>query len=197
MRSKHYGIIILILVSIQTVWSQKEFHSGYIVLNNKDTIYGEIQDRDVRRGRLYEKIRFRSENGKRKKYSAHDLMSYMVGKTVYESMWFDEDSYFFKFYYTHKYGTGKKTFLKLNTKGKVSCYTKEFVDFDCNGIDGFELFLKQGEKHFQRADQGIFGLKKKKLMVYFKDCPVLVSNLNKGMFKYAFEVAAFYNNSCE
>ncbi|NER15746.1 hypothetical protein [Spongiivirga citrea] len=197
MEKKVYLITVIMLSTLQTAWSQKDYFPGYIVLNNRDTLYGEIQDRNINKVRLYEKIRFRSASGKRMKLSASDLISYSVNNKIFESKWFDEHANIFRFYYTHKIGTGEKTFLRLDTKGKVSVYTKEFTDGDCSTIDEFPLFLKEGDKYFQRATQGVFGLKKKKLASYFQDCPKLVSEINQRSLKYAFEVADYYNNKCE
>ncbi|MFP2994411.1 hypothetical protein ABN763_00805 [Spongiivirga sp. MCCC 1A20706] len=195
--SKNILVSLLVLFCIPTLYSQKNFQSGYVVLNNQDTIYGKIQDRNINKARLFEKIKFRADNGGRMKYGPEDLISYTINGQVFESKWFDEDANLFRLYYSHKKGTGEKVFLRLDRKGEMSVYTKEFTDDDCSYIDGFELFLKEGDYYFQRATQGIFGLKKKKLASYFSDCPKLVTQLNDRTFKYAFELADFYNNHCE
>lgn len=177
--------------------TQNNYFPGYVVLKTNDTLFGQIQDRNIKKGQLLNKIKFKSKTAKRKKYSAEDLNSYKIGNTVFESRWYDENSNFLKFNYTNKYGVGEKIFLRLNVKGKLSCYTKEFVDYDSILINGFELFLKEGDTHFQRANQGLFGLNKKKLFKYFEDCPALVASINTNKLKRAFEVANYYNNNCD
>ena len=177
--------------------AQNNYYPGYVILNTNDTIYGTIQDRNISKGRLLKRIRFKPKKGKKKKFDASDLSGYSIQGTVFESKWYAEESSFLKFYYPNKYGVGQKTFLRVHVKGGVSCYTKEFIDGDNNLIDGFELFLKTGDDHYQRATQGIFGLKKKKLVSYFKDCPKLVNHLTENTFKSAQEVANYYNINCK
>lgn len=44
-----------------------------------------------------------------------------------------------------------------------------------------------------RATQGIFGLKKKLLSNYFKECPELVEKINNKKMKSVEDVLTFYN----
>ena len=176
--------------------SQSSYLKGYVVLNSGDTLYGKVMDRDINRSRLLNRIRFKQNGKKLKKYSAYDLSSYNVDNVIFESKWYDEQVEFFNFRYPNRYGIGQKVFLRVNSKGKLSCYTKEFVDQDDVAINGFELFQKEGDDYFERANQGLFGLKKKKLTNYFKECPKLVERINNGRIKTALEVTKYYNSKC-
>lgn len=187
---------LLIMSSIHYVSAQNTYYPGFVVLNSGDTLKGKIQDRNINRGVIYDRIRFISENGKKEKYTAEDLISYSVESVNFESKWFNEETAFFKFRYTSIYGQGEKVFLRVNVKGKLTCYTNEYVDEDNDFFDGFELYLKEGENEFQRANQGLFGLKKNKLSEYFRDCPSLVEKINNEEIKNAIEVANYYNAEC-
>ncbi len=177
-------------------FAQNRYLSGYVVMNNGDTLRGTIMDRNTNQGRLYRKIRFKSADSKRKKYDAYDLQGYSVEGVQFESKWFSEEGIPFNMRYMSKYGLGNKVFLRVQVKGEVTCYTKEFVDGDDIAIGGFELFQKKGEDMLQRANQGILGLKKKKLAAYFSDCPKLVDKITAGEIKRAVEVARYYNENC-
>ena len=47
-----------------------------------------------------------------------------------------------------------------------------------------------------RADQGLFGLKRKTLTKYFKDCPVLSEQIKSKAIKSVWDVVKFYNSEC-
>ena len=81
-------------------------------------------------------------------------------------------------------------------KGKLSCYAKEYIQDDNFYVDYFELFKRYGENTFERATQGFFGLKKKRLTRYFFDCPNLVKKINNNSIKNPLDVVAYYNQFC-
>ncbi|MEQ8926993.1 MAG: hypothetical protein RLO81_14325 [Fulvivirga sp.] len=172
----------------------QEYEPGYIVLNSKDTVFGFVKDRTE--SRLFEKIKFKNEAGKVKRYSASDILGYKAGINHYESLWYAEESQFFKFSYYNRPEYGEKVFLRVLAKGYLSCYAKEFVHDDNDYPDEFELFLRQGETTMQRATQGIFGLKKKSLSKYFWDCPKLVEKINNLAITNPLDVVTYYNEFC-
>ncbi len=47
-----------------------------------------------------------------------------------------------------------------------------------------------------RVTQGIMGLKQKRLVEYFNDCPALVKAINNKTLNTAPEVYNFYMNEC-
>jgi len=195
-RDKEFGLALFALIlcfSFQTIRAQA-FEPGYIVLNSNDTLYGSVKDRND--GSLFEKIRFRNERGKVKRYSAENLLSYTAGIHTYESLWYAEESQFFRFTYYTRSGYGKKIFLKVLARGPLSCYAREFIHDDNDFLDQFELFLRVGDTTMERATQGIFGLKKKRLTSYFWDCPALVEKINKLSITRPLDVVAYYNAFC-
>lgn len=98
-------ILIIGLSSLVTpLHAQKRFSPGYVVLNQGDTIYGKICDRNLRKAIIFNKIRFRSSNTKRSRYSAYDIQSYHIDGTTFESKWFSEQVEFLKFKYNNQYG---------------------------------------------------------------------------------------------
>lgn len=193
---KEFGVTFFALIfcySFHTI-SAQDFEPGYIVLNTNDTLYGSIKDRND--GALFEKIRFKNERGKVKRYSAENLLSYTAGIFTYESLWYAEESQFFRFDYYTRPGYGKKIFLKVLAKGPLSCYSREFIQDDNDFPDQFELFLRDSETTMERATQGIFGLKKKRLTSYFWDCPTLVEKINNHSITRPLDVVAYYNSFC-
>jgi hypothetical protein len=190
-----FGITLfaLVLFSFQTINAQG-FERGYIVLNTNDTLYGYIKDRND--GALFKKIRFKEARGKVKRYTAEDLLSYTAGLYTYESLWYAAENQFFKFEYYSSPGYGRKVFLKVLAKGRLSCYAKEFIHDDNDFLDQFELFLRDSDNTMVRATQGIFGLKKKRLTEYFSDCPGVVEKINNRSITKPLDVVAYYNQYC-
>jgi len=190
--SSSFGLLLLLVAT--SINAQADYEPGYIILNNNDTIYGSIRDRTDYK--LFDKIRFRQENRKTKRYSAYDIKGYKKGIYSFESLWYKEESEFFRFDYLNRKGYGKKVFLKVLVKGELSCYAKEYVDDDNFYFDYFELFKQNGENKFERATQGMFGLKKKRLTRYFFDCPNLVNKINNNSIKSPLDVVTYYNAFC-
>ena len=190
--SSSFGLLLLLVAT--SIKAHADYEPGYIILNNNDTIYGSIRDRTDYK--LFDKIRFRQENRKTKRYSAYDIKGYKKGIYSFESLWYKEESEFFRFAYLNRKGYGKKVFLKVLVKGELSCYAKEYVDDDNFYFDYFELFKQNGENKFQRATQGMFGLKKKRLTRYFFDCPNLVNKINNNSIKSPLDVVTYYNTFC-
>lgn len=190
--SSYFGFLLLLLAT--TINAQNEYEPGYIILNNNDTIYGNIKDRTD--DKLFNKIRFRQENKKTDRYSAYDIKGYKKGIYSFESLWYKEETEFLRFHYFNRGGYGEKVFLKVLVKGELSCYAKEYIQDDNFYLDYFELFKRDGENKFERATQGLFGLKKKRLTRYFFDCPNLVKKINNNSIKNPLDVVTYYNEFC-
>lgn len=189
-------VIFAMVLTIPAVYSQKGYDAGYVILNNGDTIYGRIKDRDLSRDRLYPKIRFRGEHSGRRKYSPYQVRGYRLGDTEFDAKWFMEEAAFFRFDYFCREGTGEKVFLKVLARGPLTCYFREYIDAESGYLDGYELFQRDGEDYYERATQGILGLKKKRLSVYFADCPSLVMRIRNGQITHPVEVVDFYHSHC-
>lgn len=195
-RGKGAGLTFFVLIlccSFQDVRAQT-YEPGYIVLNSKDTLRGTVKDRND--GALFKKIRLKNERGRVKRYSAEDLLGYKAGIYTYESIWYAEENQFFRFDYYSRPGYDEKIFLKVLAMGPLRCYAREFIHGDNDYPDQFELFLREGETTMERATQGIFGLKKKRLANYFWDCPTLVEKINNRSLTKPLEVTAYYNAFC-
>jgi len=94
----------------------------------------------------------------------------------------------------YKYsGFRKKCFLKVIVKGYLTYYKWEFKEQESDYIWSKSLYKRKDEHSLVRVTQGILGLKKKSLAVYFQDCPELVYKIENGELKDPVEIAKFYN----
>ena len=181
----------------QEVYSQEGYFPGYIVTLKGDTLSGQVMDRKAPPfGKLYEKVRFVDDRGKRKKYKPIQIAGYRVADRVYESVWVEETTRGFSSSYQIQAGIGEKVFLKVITKGTLTHYQLEFQDQGSQDIDDIDFFKRANDTYMVRATQGLLGLKRKKLKVYFNDCPSLQSKLEAKAFKYPGDVVDYYNASC-
>lgn len=192
-KTKKISIVCFFLLIHFLVSAQKDFQNGYIVTNEKDTLVGLVKDRkEPPFGRLYDKVIFK-KGRKKKKYGPNDICAYKRGNNEFESLWIEDSTYPFQGQYLSSPGTGTKCFLKVIAKGYLSYYHWEFEDLESDYIDAIGLFKRENEDSFARTSQGIFGLKKKYLAKYFKDCQDLVSKIEEGEIKDPEEIVIFYN----
>lgn len=174
--------------------AQKDYEPGYIITNSKDTIAGFVKDRKSPPfGKLYDKIHFKNSHEKRK-YKPNQILGYKQGNREFESLWLQTDGYLIDEKYSSNPNNGEKQFLKVDLKGYLTLYQMEITDPDSDYIDQIPLFKRKDENYLQRVTQGIFGLKKKKLEIYFKDCPEIISKIEKNELKTPVEIAVFYNS---
>ncbi|QCX01989.1 hypothetical protein FGM00_18410 [Aggregatimonas sangjinii] len=187
------GILFLLTIPL-SLFGQKQYEKGFVVLNNQDTLYGFVRDRKPSPfGRLYKKIRFKGEKG-RSKYGPEQIRAYRKGGIIFESVWMQETGHFLSQNYTSIANVGEQRFLKVVVKGYLTYYQWEFEDADSDYIDAIDLFKKKDDTSLIRVTQGLFGLKRKSLKRFFKDCPPLVKKLEKKEFKHPIDVANFYNS---
>ena len=170
------SILLLVFLFSKSLMGQNDYHEGYVVTNANDTLYGKIKNRDTGAfGKIYEKIRFK---GKRKKrYAPKDIKFYKMGNDLYRSLYLD----------------GRSTFLKVGTEGYINHYIYEFQEQGEQLVQDVDYLQRGSNGALVRADQGLFGLKKKRLARMFSDCPELAEKILNKKIKYAFEVADFYN----
>ncbi len=167
-------VFLLIVVAAN---GQRNFDDGYVITNKNDTLYGQVSDRKSGPfGGIYGDVRFRGERGKRK-YRPKDIKEYKIGKTIFRSEVLDDEI----------------VFLKLKAEGAVTHYVFELQEQGEEMILDIDYLVKNDDSHLVRATQGIFGLKRKRLALYFNDCPQLVEKIQNKEFKYVFEVVDFYN----
>lgn len=194
------SLIIFFLFLTVNLLSQNTFENGYVITNSNDTIFGFVKDRKPELfGKLYKKVRFK---GKKKsifaqKLSPYDIKEYNQGGRVYESKWMKVDRLFLKEDYRCIEGYGKKVFLRIIIKGKLTYYQWEYEDGESGYIDGINLFQKQNEKIYMKATQGIFGLRKDKLAAYLIDCQELSKMFLRKQIKDPISVVEFYNECVE
>ena len=175
------------------VFSQKNYENGYIITNDNDTIVGRVKDRKPPPfGKLYKKVYFKKKH-KKKKYSPKQILGYKQGSREFESLWIDVSSHLYDEKYTSIQNAGKKEFLKVVVKGYLTYYQREFADSESDYINQIGLYKREDENFLVRVTQGIFGLKKKNLGVYFKDYPELVLKIKNGELKDPIAIVNFYN----
>lgn len=185
--------MLFLLLAIGPVQSQN-FEDGYVILPSQDTLYGQVKDRN--NGSFFKKIRFKNAKGRVKRYGPEDILGYGQDGHRYVPKWFKEEGEGLRMYYYSRPGYGKHVFLKvIRADGPLHCYAREFMDEDSHFLQ-FELFQRQGEALMERATQGIFGLRKKRLSSYFRDCPTLVEKINSKEIRSYVEVVSFYNEHC-
>ena len=174
-----FGRRFLPFLLILYLWlgmGQKYVDSDYVVTISNDTLYGHIKNRkEGPFGKIYEKVRFRSR-GVKKRFSPDDITTYKKDDELYKTGTID----------------GKKHFLQLVLEGQVIHYIYEFQE------QGEELihkvsYFKNGNSDLIRADLGLLGVRRKKLIRLFNDCPPLLEKLENKELNSAFDVAAFYN----
>lgn len=175
------------------VFSQKNYENGYIITNDNDTIVGRVKDRKPPPfGKLYKKVYFKKKH-KKKKYSPKQIIGYKQGSREFESLWIDVSSHLYDEKYTSIQNAGKKEFLKVVVKGYLTYYQREFADSESDYINQIDLYKREDENFLVRVTQGVFGLKKKNLGVYFKDYPELVLKIKNGELKDPIAIVNFYN----
>ncbi len=176
--------------------------TDYIVLNDGDTLRGKvtyINERSFTR-QFHNKLRITTENGKKKRINRKNISSFKIGKTIYKSFWLDETikglNIFNPRYYIDT-DEGNHHFLKVIRHGKVNQYALEWFEQGDSFLNSISLLRKNHQNYFIRADQGVFGLKKKILSNYFNDCPKLITKINNKELDKVFQVVEFYNNNCK
>jgi hypothetical protein len=193
--SKRYIPLILLVFIILPLHAQKKgYSSGYIITHEGETIEGWVKDRSAGTFmELYAKIRFKpGHGGLSRRYSPEEILAYGADNQHFESLPIYEESAFFKFrYYLNE--NYKRSFLKLIARDKdLSYYHWEYVDGDSNYLDYIPLFYREGSSEMVRVTQGVLGLKRKRLIEYFQDCPDLGMAIYEKELNEIWEVYDFY-----
>ena len=192
-------LILFALMIIPAHAQKKGFSRGYIINNENETIEGWVKDRSSGTFmELYSKIRFKADNARTKrKYSPDDIQGYGANNQHYISLALMEESVFLMpNYYIDE--NSDRVFLRIIAKNdKLNYYHWEYIDGESNYLDYIPLFHKTGSYKMVRASQGLLGLKRKKLMAYFADCPELVRAIENKELKKINEVFDFYTDFCK
>lgn len=175
----NYFLILFLLLfgSDNFVLGQEDYKDGYIVTVKNDTLIGRVSDRKLGPfGGIHDKIKFKGTRLK-KRFSPKDVRSYKKGDSIYRSLFLD----------------GEHQFLRVVSEGAVSYYAYELQQQGEQMVLDIAYLRKENSRSLIRADQGIFGLKRKRLSMFFADCPPLVIKIQNKELKYVFEVVNFYN----
>ncbi|MEN1784190.1 MAG: hypothetical protein AAGF77_03535 [Bacteroidota bacterium] len=173
----------------------------YLVLRTGDTLYGKVGyiREDKPNSGFFKKIRLTTTTGKRKKIKREAIACFKAKGFYYEGFWLRQssgiNSLFRPRYYIDNY-EGTFDFLRVVTKGALSHYELEWFDQGNSTLWSMALLKKEGDSYFIRADQGLFGLKRKTLTQYFQDCSELSTALSQKKIKEVYEVIDFYNDYC-
>lgn len=189
--------LLIFLMTGVAVQGQSQVDLSYVITNRNDTIYGKIIDRkEGSFPHLYKSIRLKNGSLFTRKFSPKKIVAYSKGDEYFESVYISFNRGIFQQELFSMEGIGKKSFIKLVHKGKLSLYHLEFMDIESGFVDYVPYFRKGPEPVFVRASQGLLGLRKKALSAYFSDCPELVRLINEGEYKYPYKIAEFYNDHC-
>jgi len=187
------------------LYAQNNQASDYLVLHTGDTLYGKVAH--IKEGgfggrRFHKKIRLTNAKGKTKKYQRKDVSSFRVDGVVFESFWLYQESQSLitgalgNPQYTIDPNQGEQHFLRVISKGKLSHYQLEWFEQDNDALWSMSLLKKEEDTFFIRADQGLFGLKRKVLQRYFANCPELGKAIQEKQIRKVGQVVEWYNNSC-
>ncbi|MFS4445951.1 hypothetical protein [Maribacter sp. 2307UL18-2] len=188
---------LLLAILMIGVWpsessAQNDFQEGYIVTTSNDTLYGLVKDRKTGSfSGLFRKIRFKGKRGKRK-YSPKEVQSYTRGGNTFETFQLIGTGRFFDDDYRIS-ANGEYQYLRVVEKGYLSYYLLEYEEDDSSYVDTIAYFKKNNEDRFIRVNQGLFGLKRKKLSSYFSDCPELAERIQNKKVKHPIDIVHFYN----
>ncbi|HET8861228.1 hypothetical protein [Marivirga sp.] len=194
-----YFIAILFSVAItyQPALGQSNYQNGYVVTNQYDTIYGQLKDRSPEPfGKIFKKVKMKGFWFLDRKYGPKDLISYKIGNSIYESIWYDTYSELFSVFHVSIPEKGEKVFMRLAVNGNVKLYWDEYRDPDSGYEQSIPFLKKRNSEELIRVTQGILGFKKKYLANLFTDCSELVNRMYDGYFDIPEEMAEFYNSNC-
>lgn len=192
-------VIILLAWMVIPLHAQKKGYSrGYIINNSGETVEGWVKDRSSGMFlELYQRIRFKPDDALvRKKYNPDEILAYGTGDQMYESVPLIEEASFFRFrYYVHE--NYDRVFLKIiSSNDHLTYFHWEYIDDESNYLDYIPLFYKNGTDEMVRVTQGILGLKRNRLMEYFRDCPELVRAIENRNLQEINEVYNYYLDHC-
>ena len=188
--------LVFLSIMVQLHAQKKDYHKGYIVTFDGDTLEGMLMDRSSGSfSELYKRVRFKPIKGFKKKYGADKILGYGYSGHVFESVPLAEKFELYRFrYYINK--NNDRIFLKVLRKESLNYYQMEYMEEDNNYINFIPLFHIPGSNEMVRVTQGILGLKRKRLVEYFRECPELVKAIEEKTLKETLEVFDFYLNRC-
>ena len=207
MKLKRYLFCLIVTICIsscRTLSIPNDKPLDNIVLVTGDTLYGKVDyfNEGFAYSEFYRKIRLTDTNGRKRKLKRKKVLSYRVDGNDYESFMLDEQTRVFKNgrLLDSKYHIDQNSnqhFLKVITKGKLSHYELEWIDYDNNDLESSSLIKKVEDKFFIHADNTRGRVAIKVVSGYLSDCPEIQKKIMEKDFKYIFQVVDFYNENCE
>ncbi len=200
-----FFFIVLLFSTHILLFAQDNNQSDYLVLNTGETLYGRVQyikERGFGGRSFYKKVRITDTSGKRKKYKRKNVSGFSVDGSVFKSFWLSQQSQPFPRVslenprYDIAFKNGEQHFLRIVSKGRLNHYELEWFDQESSALWSMSLLKKEGDRFFIRADQGLFGLKRKVLLNYFSDCPKLQEKIRQKELKKVHQIVTFYNTNC-
>lgn len=196
-------IAIICVSSCRTLSIPNNQPLDNIVLVTGDTLYGKVdyfQEQYVL-SEFYRKIRFIDTNGRKRRFKRKKVRSYSVDGYNYESFMLDEETDIFRNgrFLDSKYyidPNGVQHFLKVRTKGKLSHYELEWIDYDNNDLESSDLIRKTEDKFFIHTENVRSRVARKAVSNYLSDCPDIQQKIVQKDFEYVFQVVDFYNENC-
>jgi len=197
-------VVILSASSCRTMSIPNNENLDNIVLVKGDTLFGKVDyfKEGFAYSEFYRKIRLTDTNGRKKRFKREKVLSYRVNGYEYESYLLDEETKLFENgrlfdsrYYIDP--NGIQHFLKVKSKGKLSHYEVEWVDYDNNDLESTSLIRKSVDKFFVPAENALSQVVKKAVSNYLSDCPEIQKKIIQREFKYVFQVVDFYNENCQ
>ena len=204
-RNSLFFFVLLLFLTPIFLFAQNSNQSDYLVLSTGDTLYGRVQyikERGFGGRSFHKKVRITDANGKRKKYKRKNVSVFSVDGSVFESFWLRQQSQSFPRVslenprYDIAFKNGGQHFLKIVSEGRLNHYELEWFDQESSALWSMSLLKKEGDRFFIRADQGLFGLKRKVLLNCFSDCPKLQEKIQRKELKKVHQVVTFYNTNC-
>lgn len=201
MNQMKYVVIILFIINGH-LQAQDTYIEGYLVLNNGDTLRGGLKHRRVSftGESLLNKIKYKGENGKKKKFRRSQLKAYNIGGQEYRRFYLRPTRTKLLNLVTNYYEivpfNAELHFLRVVRDGALQLYEMEWSDGMSDRVEGLPLFRKENDPLMVRGTQGVFGFKKNVLEEFFNDCPALQEKIIRDDFQFPFEVADFYDESC-
>ncbi|MEM9142885.1 MAG: hypothetical protein AAGA86_07850, partial [Bacteroidota bacterium] len=180
-RSRLLGFYLFFSVFPVLAVGQDDYLKGYVITNVGDTLWGLVKDRKTSPpSKKYKKIYFKNSNKRRKKrFAPKDIKGYRAGPNSFESIWFKDAIDFFQQEIVSVPGQGKRVFLRVEEIGHVLYYVDERQEPGDEFVLEVDYFKKRDNPKMVRATQGLFGLKRKRLALFFADCPPLVEKIKK------------------
>ncbi len=173
-----FTIIGFFLVSSLTAFSQRDFQSGYVVLNTGDTLHGTVKDRkEGFSARLLDRIIFKGER-KRMKFRPDELLAYHRGGSNFHSVPFSQGNDLLG---VSRIRVGQKHFLKVYIDGYLSLYEDQFIDDSNSNFDGNFYLIREEELQYLQVSMLFF---RKKMVPYFNDAPHIAKAIEDREYKY-------------